>query len=213
MKKIAFALCWMAGAAVAQKGNLEIGLNAGWQSARISSVETGSPVLKTSARNGIGAGISAAYFWAGHWSARVQLAYDQKGVQGHVVRAAMDQASGYSYRDIYSDFELDYLNLPVTVQWHYGEKLRWTLGGGAYIGYLTGSNQDASGGMASPVLSDTDYGWVASTGLQWPAAPSLRIGLEYEFQQGLAEVFAVNPFNSAHTNIRHAVRVGIFYLL
>lgn len=63
-------------------------------------------------------------------------------------------------------------------------------------------------------FEEMDYGAVVSAGVKYPLTEALRIGLEYEFQQGFSEVLNPNIYpRDKQTNSRHSFNLGIYYRL
>ncbi len=215
MRKLTLMFFWLGTAAFAQKGSFELGLSAGINSAKVSNADDQS-FLKVDSKYGLNIGLSADYFLTDHWSVKTRLAYDEKGLDGHFLRRPLDQASGFAFRDINSDFKLTYLTVPVTVNRHFGKTFDFSIGLGGYVGFLLDSNEEDHQSLfgTSRKFSETDFGVVGTIAVKYPLAAKLKIGLQYEFQQGLSELYNPNPATSPqHFNSRHNLSVGCYYVL
>ena len=148
-------------------------------------------------------------------SLKAKLIYDQKGLDGYYLKRPLDQASGYVFRESNSDFELTYLTLPIAVQWHFGKKVDFAIGGGAYLGLLLESNESEhqfNSGFGRN-FSETDFGVVGSFVAKYPLSSDFKIGFEYEFQQGFSELYNPNKTGLDHFNSRMSFNVGCYYSL
>lgn len=215
MKKLFVFVLFACQIGLAQKGHFEIGLSAGLNSSKVSNPDD-ELNQKADPNKGCNVGFSADYYLSDHWSLKGKLIYDQKGLDGSYVIRALDQASGFNDRHFNSNYELEYLTLPITVNWHFGKKVNFSIGVGGYVGYLLSSNekehQTFLGGRFH--FSTTDYGAAGTIAIKYPLMTSLKIGLEYERQQGFADLYPKRYTNSPkHQNSRNSFSLGLYYSL
>ncbi len=202
--------------ATAQKGNFEIGLTGGLNIASVSSPMDYYPDLGTDDRTAANLGLSVAYYLTDHWSIKTKLLYDQKGEKGQITFYEIDPAMGIPFAQTNSNFELDYLTLPLTVNWQFGKKVILSFGAGGYYGLLIKSNEAEQMQNYSTFYGyeKSDYGAVGNFGIKVPVYKSLKIGLEYEFQQGYQEILERNRSSAPdHHNSRHGISIGAYYTL
>lgn len=215
MKKLFILALLTFNIGLAQKGNFEIGFSGGLNLASVSNPDN-ELNQKGDVKKGFNIGISADYFVSNHWSVKAKLIYDQKGLEGEELRRFPDPAMGIPFIDFNSNFEMDYLTLPVTVNWHFGKKVDFSVGLGGYAGFLLDSNEDEHKSTlgSSRQFSETDFGAVGIFTATYPLTNHFKIGLEYEYQHGLAELYKPNLLNgSDHFNSRHSINIGCYYSL
>ena len=216
MKKIlSITLMLVAAFGMAQKGRLEFGISGGLNAAKVSNAEE-QAFFEVDPNYGINIGLSVDYFLSSHWSVKGKLVYDQKGLDGQFLRRPSDEASGFSFREVNSDFKMDYLTIPVSVNWHFGKKVEIEMGVGGYVGVLLDSNDDEHQFELgrSRRFSKTDFGAVGALVAKYRLTDEFKIGLEYELQQGFSEVYKSQySVDLTHYNSRHSINIGCYYSL
>lgn len=142
-----------------------------------------------------------SYFFSSRWSIKAKLAYDQKGWDDYVQSPNKDIL-------ITSDYHLNYLTLPVVINWHFGRKRNWYVNYGPYIGFLLGS-KDASFNTNSGNSPKTiDNGSTFGMGLKIPVANRVKIFFEAEMQTGNKDILKTidGTFNG---NLRTSLNTGV----
>ena len=213
MKRLIFVMLSLVLQSVqAQKnGDLQLGFSAGLNISSVSNpdIETNQNV---DSKKGLNAGVSAEYFILNHWSLKGKLIYDQKGLQGNYFRKPIDQASGYVFREYNSDFEMNYLTVPISLQWHFVEKVDFGIGVGGYAGLLLESNDTEHQFFGNRrQFSKTDFGAIGSLTIKYPLTNNFKIGFEYEFQQGFSDLYSPNNTSDKHLNSRQSFNICCFY--
>ncbi len=205
MKKtllIAWFTLGLGGAVFAQeKGKVEFGFNIGYNSASVSDSEESADVI-----SGLNVGAMADYYFSDRWSIKAKLIYDQKGWSNGFIR---DLDTG---NDFTTDFNLDYLTVPVMANWHFGSKRNWYLNFGLYSGFLINAEDSRFGVDLKDGFKSVDVGLAFGIGVKIPVSDKLKISLEYDGQSGFTDIFKVNE-NSAITNSRSAFNAGVVFLM
>lgn len=102
------------------KGEFEISPFIGYQ----QSFFNGDNVSELDPRGAIKFGANVDYFFNDRWSLRSGLIYDSMG-------------GGFGYEAI-----LDYLNIPLNANWHFGSTRKWNLNFGITPGFLISAKED-----------------------------------------------------------------------
>ena len=184
-----------------EKGAVEFGINVGYNS---STVIVSNSIFQPDAGNGVNIGLAADYFFAEEWSIKGKLIYDQKGWNN-----GSFENQFVSYR---TNYNLNYLTIPVMANWHFGRTDNWNLSFGPYAGFLLSAKETTGGIDVKEGFNKNDFGLAFGIGVKIPVSDKLKINLEYEAQSGFSEVFA-EPTNSNIQNFRGAFNVGVNFLM
>lgn len=188
-----------------QKGTIEFGANIGFNRSAVSSSE-GS----TDAGSGFNIGFAADYYFSRSWSIKSKLIYDQKGWDnGFIEFYSFDPAVADSSYN--TNFNLNYLTIPVMANWHFGRTRNWHLNFGPYAGFLLNAEESRFGTDVKDAFNTTDFGIALGVGVKIPVSNKLKISLEYEENYGLSEVF--KDTNFATQNVRSSFNVGVNFLM
>ena len=204
MKKMAIyaiiAFGFTAALSAQGKGDVEFGFNVGYNSAsaqtRYFSADFGS---------GFNAGASAAYYFSRNLSLKTKLLYDQKGWNNDIY---VDDAGN----EFSADYNLNYITVPVTVNWHFGNTKNWYINAGPYMGFLIDASETSHSTDVSEEFRSTDFGLAIGLGVKIPVSDKLKIFFEYEGQSGLSDIFK-GTLNYDVMNTRSAFNVGINFLM
>ena len=202
MKKLLATFGLVLSAALMHAQKIEIGFGAGYTRSELkNSIHEGS---------GFNAGVSAEYYFHKNiFGVKAKLAYSQKGIDEMTTFREIDEASGYSFIEVHSDFSLDYLVLPVTFEWHFGKKVQCNLGAGGYLGYLIHTQYNKKDfTIRDPEKFDT--GIVVHLGAKIPVGAKTKIGLEYEGQKGFLSIY---DSGSSGQNKSDSINFCIYYSL
>lgn len=182
-----------------KKGDVEFGFNIGYNSSSVSdsyeSSDTGS---------GFNLGASMDYYFSNSWSVKTKLIYDRKGWDNGFIE---DDFGSYI-----TDYNLDYLTVPVLASWHFGNNKNWFLEFGPYVGFLLNAEEVRFGTDVTDSFNSTDFGLALGIGVKIPLNDKLKLFFEYEGQGGLIDIFKQNDY-SAVTNSRSSINVGLNFLL
>lgn len=206
MKKIIFTLLAMGGitAANAQsKGNVEFGLNAGFNSSTISSTEYYGNPDRSVAFN---FGGSAEYYFSESWGIKAKVIYDRKGWDNGFIT---DGSTGQVFR---TDINVDYLTIPVMANWHFGRTNNWYLNFGPYVGFLMSANDTRFDTDLKDDFNSTDAGLALGIGVKIPVSNFIKVFIEYDMQAGFSDIYK-NNYDDNVFNSRDAINVGINFML
>ena len=204
MKRILIAavvgFCFSMPTVAQQKGTIEYGLNAGYNSATVSTEDNTADY-----GDGFNVGFSADYYFSNRWSIKAKLIYDQKGWNRGFIRN-LDTGDTYT-----TNFNLDYITIPVLANWHFAKKRNWYLNFGPYVGFLMSAKETRFGMNVKEGFNTTDFGFGVGVGVKIPVSDKLKISLEYETQSGFTEIFkeSIKPI----TNTRWSLNFGVNFLL
>ncbi|MET0759358.1 MAG: porin family protein [Flavobacterium sp.] len=185
------------------KGDVEFGFNVGYNSSAVSN----SDGENTKAGNGLNVGASADYYFSNRWSIKGKMIYDQKGWNDGFVESYQPTYSSYT-----TDFNLNYLTIPVMANWHFGSKRNWYLNFGPYAGFLLSAEETARGSEVKDAFNSTDFGLAIGIGVKIPVTDKLKISLEYDDQTGFSDIFKINS-GSAIRNSRGSFNIGVNFLM
>lgn len=176
MKKIVLSVlaCVVFGLTNAQtreKGEVEIIPQIGYA----SSNYYGESNLDNSALSSVSFGVGADYFFNDRWSLRSGLLYQSMGSKF---------AGG--------EDKLNYLTVPVNVNWHFGSTRKWNLNFGPSIGFLTSAKEN--GGDIKAMVNSTQIGLNYGIGYKIEVSENFSILLDYQGMSGLSEVAKDSDF-------------------
>ena len=205
MKKILISLlfCGLSSIAInAQgKGNIEFSLNAGFNSSTVTN-EDG----RFNYHSGFNVGIGADFYFNERWSIKAKAIYDRKGFDD-VILSNLDTGLVFS-----TNFEMDYITVPVMANWHFGRTKNWYLNFGPYVGFLMSAKESRYGTDVKDGLNTTDAGLALGIGVKIPVSDKLKIFIEYDGQSGFSDIFKSDYDYNTYIS-RSALNVGINFLL
>lgn len=213
MKKITYLIISLITAsttALAQgKGNVEFTFGAGLNTSNVSSYYDNSDYnISYNAEAG------ADYYFSESWSIKAKVIYDKKGWDNGFIFIESDTPGlpSDSYR---TDYNLDYITVPLMANWHFGRTKNWYLNFGPYVGFLLNAEDTTFNFDLTEGFNNTDAGLAFGIGVKIPVSEYLKIFIEYDGQSGFTEIFnEVDGNNSATiTNSRGAFNVGINFML
>ncbi len=189
------------GTASAQgKGKLEMGLSAGVNVAYISD-DYGS----SDSHVGFNVSGSADYYFSDDWSMKVKLIYDQKGFDDATIE---DFDTGELYS---TNYEFNYVTVPILASWHFAPKRNWYLHFGPYIGFLTSAKDTRFDVDVKDDFDSTDFGVAVGIGVKIPLNQKFRLFFEYDVQAGLTDIVNTPGFSETN-NARYAFNMGLNFL-
>lgn len=204
MKKLIFAAILVFGLSATSfaqaKGDVEFGVNVGYNSSTVSTTDDSAE-----AGNGFNVGVAADYYFSDRWSIKGKLIYDQKGWDKGFIT---DLDSGNTFS---TDYNLNYLTVPVMANWHFGKKRNWYLDFGPYVGFLLSAEDTRFGIDVKDGFNTTDFGLAFGIGVKIPLSDKVKLSLEYDAQSGLSNVFKESDTNVL--NGRSSFNVGINFMM
>ena len=181
------------------KGDVEFGVNLGFN---LSNVTAGSYSADTG--TGFNAGFATDYYFSDRWSIKGKLIYDQKGWDNGFFEN--------QFGTFEADYNLNYLTIPVTANWHFGSKRNWYLHFGPYVGFLLNAKETSLNTEVKDYFSSTDFGLALGIGVKIHVSDKLKIFLEYDGQSGFLDVFKNNE-GDVLTGARSAFNVGLNFMM
>ncbi|MFN4027158.1 MAG: porin family protein [Flavobacterium sp.] len=183
-----------------KKGVVEFGINVGFNNSTVSNSDVSADTAY-----GFNIGGSMDYYFSDRWSIKGKLIYDQKGWDNGFI----EDSNGFDY---VTDFNINYLTVPVMANWHFGRKRNWFLEFGPYMGFLLNAEDVRFGTDVTDSFNSTDFGLSLGIGVKIPVSDKLKLFFEYEGQGGMSDIFKVNEFSRV-TNSRSSFNVGLNFLL
>jgi len=205
MKKIALVVLLAAGfiapVTAQKKGDIEFGLNIGYNNSTVADSRTTSDP-----GTGFNLGGSMDYYFSNSWSIKAKLIYDQKGWDNDVIQ---DINSGYYYP---TNYNVNYLTVPVMANWHFGNKRNWYLDFGPYVGFLLNAKDTQYGTDVTSSFNSTDFGLALGIGVKVPVSNKIKLFFELDGQGGVTDIFKYNQYSEV-TNSRTSLNIGINFLM
>jgi hypothetical protein len=184
-----------------KKGDVEFGVNIGFNNSSVSDNQ-----YSYDSSTGLNVGGSLDYYFSNTWSLKVKMIYDQKGWDnGEILN--LDDGQYYP-----TDYNLDYLTIPVMANWHFGNKKEWYLNFGPYFGFLMSAKDTQFDANMKKFFNENDFGLAAGIGIKIPISNKLRFFAELEGQGGFTDINK-EPGYSSLTNSRTSLNVGFNFLL
>ncbi|WP_285009302.1 porin family protein [Pedobacter faecalis] len=182
-----------------EKGDFELGINSGLN---LATVTSGSNT-NTEYRTGVNVTVSGDYFFSDRWSIKAKAAYDQKGWNNGYISFDNGEA-------VPTNYQFDYLTVPVMANWHFGKTRNWYLNFGPYAGFLLSSKETAMGTDLKEISQSVDAGLALGIGVKIPVSSRVKILLETDGQAGLTDVFKDNQGNKIQ-NSRSSLNAGLVF--
>jgi len=186
-----------------EKGNFEVGFNAGFNGSLVSDENNSSD-----SRSGFNVGVSGEYYFSRSWGIKAKVIYDQKGYDNSIITIT-DYANGtvnYS-----TNYNLNYITVPVMANWHFGSKKNWYLNFGPYVGFLVNAKESRFDFDVKNAFETTDVGLAYGIGVKIPVSEYLKIFIEFDGQGGFTNIFK-DPYFDNTTNSRGALNVGLNFM-
>ena len=183
------------------KGDVEFGVNIGFNS---STVTDSNSYLQADSGIGFNTGFAADYYFSDEWSIKGKLIYDQKGWDNGSFTTAN--------REYRTNYNLNYLTVPLLANWHFGSKRNWSLNFGPYAGFLMSATETTGGTNVKEAFNTNDFGLALGIGVKIPVSNKLKISFEYEGQGGFSNVFKESD-GGVIRNSRTSFNVGVNFLM
>ena len=189
------------------KGVVEYGANIGYNSSTVSNSNDSA-----TRGNGINVGVAIDYYFSKRWSIKGKLIYDQKGWdKGFIEFYDFDPNSEGPAGTYTTNYDLNYLTIPVLANWHFGRTKNWYFNFGPYIGFLLNATETRFGTDVKEAFNTTDFGLALGIGVKIPVSDKLKISIEYDEQTGFSNIFKES--NETITNSRSSFNVGVNFLM
>jgi len=170
----------------AQKNNIEYGFQSG---VNINSAY-GNAINKSVRKSAAGFSIGGHFKiqTSKHFAFKALLAYEQNGWTYRSLVFASGPGSAF--------FKLNYLNLPLLVEYSYGNKIKFNIDGGVFGGYLLSNkltikitgDTPSTESSSSDARKSVNFGISAGAGAQFPLASKLKLDFGIRNNLGLANI-------------------------
>lgn len=186
------------------KNSVEFGANIGYNVSYVN--ETGYADVSSPAVSGFNFGVSADIKVSDRWSIKGKLILDQKGWNdGYLI-----EEDGTTINNI--NFQLNYLTIPVTANWHFGRMKNWYLNFGPYAGFLLSATETSSTTDVKSAFNNNDFGVSFGIGVKFPVSEKVKLFIEDDQQAGVTNILKTND-GSVVQNIRSSINIGIAFPL
>jgi len=143
-------------------------------------------------------GIIGEYYFSETWSLRSGLVYDALGAEN---------ANG--------TLSLNYLNVPLNVNWHFGNDKEWYLNFGPSAGFLLDATSELNDGSEIDVKDDIkglDFGLSVGIGYKYEVSESIMLFADVQGFRGFADLNDAEGDLKLY-NIRTALNLGAIFRL
>lgn len=160
-----------------EEGNIELTPIVGYS----ASYQLGSLLFGSSSVSGIQLGIYGNYFFNNNWSLRTGLLYQKMGTNNIDVSIFTNE---YSERT-------NYITVPLTVNYHFGNERNWYVNYGIGIGFLTNAEANYNDGNGYIDINDlansNQFGINGGIGYKFKVTPKFLIAVENSNFLGLTD--------------------------
>ncbi|MES2274774.1 MAG: porin family protein [Bacteroidota bacterium] len=202
MKKILTAtlvvLCLGTAAFSQSKGTTDFGVTVGYNAATVTS----GNLTNSDYRSGFNAGVSVEHYFSDSWSFKGRLIYDQKGWNSGYI------ATGTSTTT--TNYQLDYLTVPLFANWHFGRTKNWYLNFGPYVGFLLSASETAGGRDVKSFFNSTDGGLGLGIGVKFPVSDKSKFFIEANGQGGVTDLGNGNSGSTVKSSVS-AINIGFTF--
>jgi opacity protein-like surface antigen len=198
-------LCLYTATFAQTKSNVEFGANIGYNISYVNV--TGITDVNSPGTSGVNLGISAKIPLSGIWSIKGKVIFDQKGWSD----GFLSNADGTVINNI--NFQLNYITIPIMVNWEFGKKKNWYLNFGPYAGFLLGATETSTSTDVKSDFNSNDFGLSYGLGVKIPVSNRLKLFFEYNGQSGISNIIKGTPNSIVVQNFRSAINVGINFPL
>ena len=156
-----------------EKGTFEITPKIGY----ISSFLNGDNVDEFESRGAIRFAVNVDYYFNDRWSLRSGINYDSMG-----------------FKIFGNETPLDYINIPVNANWHFGSTRKWNLNFGITPGFLIKAEEEGVDLLNQNEDIVETFQLAVSYGIGYRLEITEKFGLLFDFQ-GIVGVTNVNAVN------------------
>ncbi|MFL1012099.1 porin family protein [Flavisericum labens] len=155
--------------------------------------------LSNKTRTAFNVGVLGEYYFNDRWSLRTGLLYDSKGTK-------LTQG-GNDYID-----KLNYIALPVHVNWHFGSSRNWFLNFGPTLGVLASAKADTPDGefdIKDQLDSTFDIGLGVGIGYKFDVSNDTQFYIQYQGYNGFINIIDAD---FTLTNATSAFNIGVIFM-
>jgi opacity protein-like surface antigen len=184
------------------KNQNEFGISAGYGLAYVTDNSTYG--TGTGQIGGASFAVSAEHYLSESWGIKLKGIYDPKG-WGNSIYTTANGSGSKTVTGV--NFRLNYITVPITLNYHFGREHEWYVNAGPYVGFLTKADEDYDYTNFKSNFNSTDFGADLGLGIKFPISDKLKIFLEYDGQFGFSNIFANDAISSQ--NSRSSLSVGL----
>ncbi len=191
-----------------QKGSIELGLLGGVGISSVSGIDNfdGLAEFNYDPVFAYNFGGSAHYYFSDRVGLRARVHWERKGYADEIIR--LDGRRDFSITDL----ELDYITVPVTASFNFGQQLDWYVNIGLYGGFLQSATETTFGSDQEFEFESFDFGLAWSIGYRHQIASNAKLFIELDSQNGFVDLFENRPGNDFRLN-RTGLNFGVVFLL
>ena len=170
------------------KGEIEISPFIGYQ----QSFFNGDDVDEFDSRAAVRFGVNADYFFNDRWSLRSGLNYDSMGTKGFG-----------------SEVAINYINIPLNANWHFGSTRKWNLNFGITSGFLTSADSD--GIDVKDEVSSFQLGISYGIGYKLEISENFSILFDWQGLVGISNIVKDETINIDRFNAGSSFNIGAVF--
>lgn len=194
------------------KGSFEFGIAAGLNYSEVTLININTDeniTLNAGHLFRMNIGASAEYYFSDMWGIKLKVIRDGKGFSDGIIFGDNFQQN--------TDFELNYLSVPVMVNFHFGSRRNWYANVGPYVGFLTDVDDSENLGEELGIdlkegFKSTDVGLAFGVGYKLKIVENFKLFVEFDGQKGFLEIFQENQLDPI-TNTRLSLNIGGLFSL
>lgn len=186
-------------AQIREKGDVEIIPFIGYSTSDYIFSDSGN--LTTTSASSITFGADFDYFFNDRWSFHSGLSYQRKGVESEGFFSSVGEQ------------KLNYLTIPLNVNWHFGSTRKWYLNFGPNLGFLTAAKLESQN--IKGALNSFELGIGVGIGYKVEVSDSFSLGFDFQENIGLTYVnkegyYRANKFKNiwAGFNLKAIFKLG-----
>lgn len=159
-----------------------------------------SPNRNYDLRTSFAGGAVVEYYFNNRWSLRSGLLYDAMGA-----------------KDAFGNVDkLNYLTIPINVNWHFGKKRNWFLNFGPAVSFLMSAKSELINGTEidiKNVVSSVDVGFDVGIGYKFDLSDNMQLAIDYQGLNGFVDVVKEGEITllSDIKNARSSFNVGLVF--
>lgn len=153
----------------------------------------GEDVEDTDNRYGFQGGVLVEYYLNSRWSLRSGLSYFNMGAQ-----------------DDYIELKLDYVNIPLNANWHFGSTRKWNLNFGFTPGFLV--KADSEGIDVKEMFQSFQLGFSYGIGYKLEISQNFCLLIDYQGVVGLTNIIDESDVSDA-MNTGSSINLGAVFVL
>ncbi|QYJ67987.1 porin family protein [Flavobacterium litorale] len=151
------------------------------------------------------------FYFSEYWSIKAKAIYDSKGWDNDLI-VIESRDRGRPSGTYLTDFELDYITVPLMANFHFGYDNNWYINFGPYVGFLLDARATAFDTDVMQDFEDTDVGIAFGLGVKIPVNEYFKFFIEFDGQSGFTDIFERNNRPDVN-NYRGAINVGLNFML